>query len=864
MKKIVLITLFIITDIFSSSPDQLCQEYFANINYYAVFQDRGKEDVWLACSGNCSLDPGPPPTPEPKISTYPDQITTYLIQACSPSLAQFYSYCYARIPLSYYCKECNQNDTAFPTKADNQEIIDVWYEPEDRSTQCAADQGTVQERLTSCKKEYRCVKTTDSCPIEKDETVGSYVSPHNNTFHEDIEVSGVDFTLHYSSADLNNSTVAHGWSLSNYARLEGNRLYYGSGTIRIVDTSVKENTLTVIASGSSELLFDTEGKLQSIRDLYTKEPQTAFGYDAMGRLTTITDMYGEMTTLERDTNGTVTAVVAPTGQRTLLHIDDNGDLIEVQYEDTSSYTFEYERHLMTVETEPEGNRFLHFYDDAGHVVKVIDAEQGEWRFGSNTADTYGSHTITRASGDTIVYKNHFLENNTTLKTEKILPTGDTILYENTIDDSMSSVTSCGMHTVNLYKKNADGTLYKDPYTHRRVLESSTVTTPGGLQKVTTVEKRYRVDDNGTLKNIYTATTTNAKRYKAKRDYLRHRAWQISPLGKKITTRYDSRNVNLLSIKPYAQYKTTYTYDAKGRVTKAKTGFRTTSYSYDARGNMQSLTDPLGRTTHYSYDSRGRLTEIIYPDGTSLHYAYDANGNMTLLQTPTPTDHTFGYNGVNKRTSYTTPLQKVTAYTYDKQRRITKVTKPSGKSIETTYTNGRVTQVTTPEDTIDYTYACQSYPSAITKGSESIAYSYDGTLLTSITLSGTLNQSIAYSYNNDFLPLSITYAGSQTAYSYNKDNELIQSGSYTITRTKRFGLNVTVTDGSYTQTSHYNLYGELGRQSDALFGVKLYRNKAGQITKKIETLQGKKTTYTYRYDARGKLTTVRKNRKAVEH
>ncbi len=59
-------------------------------------------------------------------------------------------------------------------------------------------------------------------------------------------------------------------------------------------------------------------------------------------------------------------------------------------------------------------------------TKVIDAEQAQWLFGSNTADTYGSHTVTRASGDIIVYKNHFLENNTTLRTEKLLPTGDTV------------------------------------------------------------------------------------------------------------------------------------------------------------------------------------------------------------------------------------------------------------------------------------------------------------------------------------------------------------------------------------------------------------------------------------------------------
>ncbi len=758
---------------------------------------------------------------------------------------------------------CHEPDTTFPHQASNEEVIDIWSEPKDRSAQCSENKGTVQEKRVSCKKQYRCVKTTDSCPLEKNEPISSYVSPRDGVFHEDIEVTGADFGLHYSSANVDDMNIAHGWSLSNYARLDGDRLYYGSGQIYTLTIVFGENNHTLMPSGNMEYVFDDNGTLLQTRDLYTKETKNTFGYDNMGRLVTITDIYGEISTLERDANGTVTAIVAPTGQRTLLHIDSNGDLLEVQYEDTSSYAFSYERHLMTKETEPNGNAFLHFFDANGKVFKVIDAEQAEWEFASAIGTDFGSHTVTKASGDMIYYKNHFVQNGV-LKSEKRLPTGDIITYENAIDDTNSTVTSCGMRTTRIYKKNADGTLYKDPYTNRRMLESSTVRTPGGLQKVTTVEKRYRADDNGTLKNIYTATTTNAKRYKAKRDYLRHRAWQISPLGKKITTRYDSRNVNLLSIKPYAQYKTTYTYDDKGRVTKAKTGFRTTTYSYDDRGNMQSLTDPLGRTTHYGYDSRDRLTEVTYPDGTSLHYAYDSNGNMTLLQTPIPTDHTFGYNGVNKRTAYTTPLQKVTTYSYDKQRRLVKLTKPSGKSIETTYTNGRVSKVTTPEDTIDYTYACQSYPSAITKGSESIAYSYDGTLITGIALSGTLSQSIAYSYNNDFLPLSITYAGSQTAYSYNKDNELIQSGSYTITRTKRFGLDVNITDGIYTQTSHYNLYGELGRRSDALFGVKLYRNKAGQITKKIETLQGKKTTYTYRYDARGRLTTVRKNRKVVEY
>jgi len=147
--------------------------------------------------------------------------------------------------------------------------------------------------------------------------------------------------------------------------------------------------------------------------------------------------------------------------------------------------------------------------------------------------------------------------------------------------------------------------------------------------------------------------------------------------------------------------------------------------------------------------------------------------------------------------------------------------------------------------------------------ERMDFSYDGTLLTNIVQSGVLNQNISYTFNNDFLPTSITYAGTTVPYSYNKDNELVSSGGFNISRVKNRGLDVTLSDGTYTQTRHYNLYSELSKQADDAIALKLYRNKAGQILKKIETLNNNKSTYTYQYDPRGRLTAVRKNRKLAE-
>ena len=804
---------------------------------------------------------------------------------------------------------CNEKDTKYKYATNQQPILKEWTDEDVNLTQRCIDlNGSVVHKRVACKSYHSCVKTTDACPIEQNENINSYVSPRDNTFHEDIPLDGVGFGLHYDSAEWNTTEVAHGWHLSVDAKLEGDRLYFGSGSARMVEERYVEGNLTVVNTGSSEMLFNAQGNVVQTRDLYTKEVMRSFGYDATGELESISDVYGETSTVQRDVDGRVTGVVAPTGQQTLLSIDSNGDLIEVQYEDGASYAFEYERHLMTVETEPKGNRFLHFFDDSGKVVKVIDAEQAQWLFGSNTAESYGSHTVTRASGDVIVYKNHFLENNTTLRTEKLLPTGDVVEYSNSIDDSMSSTKSCGMTTTNLYKTNPDGSLFKDVYTAKRVLESSTVVTPSGLTNTTLFTKAYTLKQDGTLKRIVNTSTTNAKTSTQIKNFKRHRDISISPLGKRTHIQYDPQMKQPLEVKPYGLYKTTYTYNPQGRVIQETTGNRTTTYTYDAKGNLATITDPLQHTTSYIYDSRDRRIQTTYADGSTEYFDYDANSNPIKRTVPTPADHTFSYNGVNKRTLYTSPEQKQTTYTYDKQRRVIQVTKPSSKTIDTTYTNARVTSIQTDEGTTNYSYACQSNISQISKGSESFSFTYDGTLLTSISQTGQLNQSIDYTYNNDFTPISMTYAGQTENYTYNDDNEPTQIGTYTITR-KQKNRKIILSDGNYRQVTKINRYGELKKQKDNTIEIELKRNPLGEIVKKEEKLFFKekenkkeekgshhkkkkkhhkeknkkeshhkksskdkkgskdkkayKNTYRYTYDTRGRLTKVRKNHKTVE-
>jgi YD repeat-containing protein len=194
-----------------------------------------------------------------------------------------------------------------------------------------------------------------------------------------------------------------------------------------------------------------------------------------------------------------------------------------------------------------------------------------------------------------------------------------------------------------------------------------------------------------------------------------------------------------------------------------------------------------------------------------------------------------------------------------------------------YTNGRVTTVTTPEGTTNYSYACQSNVANITKPSassgtdERVDFTYDGTLLTTLRQSGILNQTLSYSYNNNFRLSSFTYADKTENYSYDLDGLLTQSGDYSITRNAQNGLVEQVSNGLFNLSYRYNKFGEVKRAKDNLFIYRVKRAK-GRIASKREVLtvkvpkkrkgfrkKKKISFYYYTYDNRDRLIEVRKGK-----
>ena len=136
------------------------------------------------------------------------------------------------------------------------------------------------------------------------------------------------------------------------------------------------------------------------------------------------------------------------------------------------------------------------------------------------------------------------------------------------------------------------------------------------------------------------------------------------------------------------------------------------------------------------------------------------------------------------------------------------------------------------------------------------------------MSGTLNQTLSYTYNNDFNLLTFTYAGNTYIYTYDDDNLLSGAGAFTIFRNAGNGLPESVTGGSLNLSRTFNAYGEVEGQGFninalSLTSWNLARDDNGRITDKAETVDGVTSNYAYTYDPMGRLLTVNKDGSLVE-
>jgi RHS repeat-associated protein len=619
--------------------------------------------------------------------------------------------------------------------------------------------------------------------------------------------------------------------------------------------------------GSELYVFDVQGRHLRTQDPLTNAVRLTFAYDTAGRLSTITDVDGKVTTVQRNGSGTATAIVAPGGQQTALVVGADGLLTSLTTPagETTSFTYAVDGLLASL-TDPRGGVHRYTYDSQGRLIKDEDAATG-FKALARTDQSNG-YTVSLSTA---------LNRTTSYKVENLSNTD----LRRTVTDP------AGLVTVSVRKFNGattvtapDGTLTTsvegpDPRfgLQAPVLKSLTVRLPSALTSTLTSSRSVTLGTGGVLTTQTDTLVINGRTYSSVFNQTAKTLTTTTPAGRTSTVTLDTKGrviqEQVTGLEPVA-----YSYDSLGRLSTITQGSgptaRTSTLSYNTKNELTGILDPENRTVGFAYDLAGRITTQTLPDTRTIGYSYDANGNVTSITPPGKPQHQFAYTPVDLEQDYQPPdagfSPKNTTYSYNLDRQLTLVTRPDGQTIQLGYepTGGRLSTLTLPGS---QTYAYEPTKgtlTSITAPGSTLSYTYDGSLLKQTTWAGTIAGNVSRNYDNNFRITSQSVNGANTiSFGYDNDSLLTSAGAETITRQANNGLISGTTLGVATDSRTYNTFGELSQYTanasgSPVLSVTYTRDKLGRITQKVETIQGVTDTYDYIYDLAGRLTEVKKN------
>ncbi|XXY47145.1 RHS repeat-associated core domain-containing protein [Sorangium sp. So ce269] len=363
------------------------------------------------------------------------------------------------------------------------------------------------------------------------------------------------------------------------------------------------------------------------------------------------------------------------------------------------------------------------------------------------------------------------------------------------------------------------------------------------------------------------TTINGRSFVESFSKATHTVTRRTPVGRQVTTTLDNRG-RLVKIEVPGILPVELTYDAHGRIETTTQGGRTTTRAYGLQGYLERLVDPLLQATTFTTDAVGRVLTETKPDLEHVSFGWDAAGNHESITPPGRPSHQFGFTPVDQLAAYTPPDlpggPAPTTWSYDVDRKLGLVTKPGGAAVSFGHDDaGRRTSATFPGGMLTWSYdpvtgklARVGGPAGVT-----VAYGYDGHLLTDVSWSGAVAGAVHWTHDDDFRASSESVNGT-FAVSFGRDDDglLTAAGGLVLSRDPQNGRLTGTTLGNVTETVSYNDFGELARR-EAKIGdvtvmvVEYERDALGRVIERTETLQGQTRVEGFGYDPAGRLVDV---------
>ncbi|HEY3732402.1 MAG TPA: RHS repeat-associated core domain-containing protein [Streptosporangiaceae bacterium] len=574
------------------------------------------------------------------------------------------------------------------------------------------------------------------------------------------------------TVDLTNGTVL---SFSDPAYLSQITDRYGN-SIKITRSNVIGNLQTVTTSDGRWMKF-TYGNCVTaspsttcIKQVQDNSGRTvSYGYDASGRLTTVTNPAGGVTSY-----GWAPCTSAMTCAELLTATDPAGHVTSNTYNPTTGW--------ITGQTDGVGGNWSYSYltNTSGQIQQatVTDPRGIEQIYAFNASGLPSS--VTSAAGTSSARTTSYVfDPGTNLLTSQTDPLGRTTSYAYDSRGDVTSVTYLtGTSSAVTWSYTYDPVYGRvasltDPLGQTSTIayndsaQTETVTDPLGNQWVVTL--------NNEGQPIQLTNPAGGNTYMS---YLFGNLIAVAdPLGNASGTYYNSVGQELQSIDDEGN-TTTYTYNALGEQASvtSPTG-AVTSDGYDADGNLTSITDANGNKTSYTYNGDSELATKTDPLGKVTTDSYDGDGDLTQVIDAMSNKDTFAYDDFGDVTTARygvsgTSQQTKIVNTYDLASRLTKAVQTPGGTYSLSYDGlGDILNQTSPQGTVTRAYNNDQQPTSLTvPGQTKITYTYDkDSNLTKVTQGTT---SVTQAYNGLGRVTSLTLPdGIKDTKAYDADSDL---------------------------------------------------------------------------------------------
>ncbi len=604
---------------------------------------------------------------------------------------------------------------------------------------------------------------------------------------------GLDMTRVYNSqaaAEETKGIFGYGWSSSFSDHL-------------VVEKEAKR--ATVIQAGGNTVPF-TESESKFLAPVWTQDTLSGSaeaGYTLTladqvkykfagggGRLESVTDRDGNVTTLSYSEAGQLTAVTDPVGRKLKFKYNSEGLVESVEDPMGHLVTYTYESGNLKSVTQPGESvlRWQFKYDSSHEITEMTDGRGGK------TLDEYNSshqvtfqedpakhklkleyspfHTTITNENTGTVTSEYFTSNYEPASITRGSGTSSATTESFTYNEGgyVASETDGNEHTTTYGYDNAgDRTSMLDPdkdetkWTYDSTHDVETMTTPKG--ETTTIKReshgnpevierpapggktqitKYKYTSHGEVESVTNPLEhTWTYEYDSKGD----RTTETDPEGNKRTWEYDEDSLEIATVSP------------RGNAKGAKPSKFTTKIERDAQGRPVKITDPLGHVTEYKYDGDGNVER-----------ATDANKHTT----------TYTYNGDNEPTKVEQPNKAVTETEYDGAGQV--IAQIDGDKHKTKYKRNAIEEVTEVTDPLGHV-TTKEYDGAgnlvkvVDPEKRTTSYTYDlANRLTEISYSSGTPSAIKYEYDKDGDRTTMVDATGTTVYTYDQLDRLTESES----------------------------------------------------------------------------------------